>query len=248
MKHVIRGDSDRTLERNKHVPLLFLRIVEEEYVGDIISGNFRFTSINKYRKIEEIENNSVVGDNKEGIFVSYIENIILKPKKVGAPELFIKKGIVEFEDDITGFGILSFIYLKDIDFIYDHAYNGFTISKKALDDIKKLFKEKEEITGKKCTCVVINPVIFLSSIEKLGGIDGKEIEYYCDNQVCSNSTNIFKKRKKYEYQREYRFAKKLANNVEVETITLDNMKDTIVSVTIDELSEWIAVINTHDKI
>lgn len=245
MKHTIRGYSDRTLERNKHVPLLFLRIVEEEYVGDIISGNFRFTSINKYRKIE---NNSVVGDNKEGIFVSNIENIILKPKKIGAPELYIKEGIVELEDDITGFGILSLMYLKDSDFIYDYTYKGFTISKKALDDIKKLFKEKEEITGKKCTCVVINPVTFLSSIENLGGIVGKEIEYYYGNQICSNSTNIFKKRKKYEYQREYRFAKKLPNNVEVETITLDNMKDTIVSVTIDELSEWIAVINTHNKI
>lgn len=144
---------------------------------------------------------------------------------------------------MSGKGVLSLVHLTDDDFSYSDAYGGYIINDDVLNDIKKLFDEKERISGNKCRCIIINPVRLLENIKNSEDeIEWGKVDYYSENQISPNRSCMFGKRKKYAYQREYRFIKKLPENSEVETVTLNGLekgKD-IKSITFKGLSDLIA--------
>ena len=61
-----------------------IKVVEEQYLQDTLSGNLFFGSLNIYKDVENEQNDRVIGDASEGKLISNFEafNICIKNEEI----------------------------------------------------------------------------------------------------------------------------------------------------------------------
>ena len=165
-----------------------IRVTENKYVKSTLEDSVHFGSLEGYKNIES----QGIGDEDEGKIVGLFKKekskitikipgsnkeLILTDKDFAQNpkmEYELKDGI-EKRIGVASFGLLTFR-----DFELDRSFNNrnyFKLRKDTLDDIKRLIKDKENLTGNKCNLIIFSNPDFFSSIKK-SGYEADIVQYY----------------------------------------------------------------------
>lgn len=201
-----------------------IRVTENKYVKSTLEDSVHFGSLEGYKNIES----QGIGDEDEGKIVGLFKKekskitikipgsnkeLILTDKDFAQNpkmEYELKDGI-EKRIGVASFGLLTFR-----DFELDRSFNNrnyFKLRKDTLDDIKRLIKDKENLTGNKCNLIIFSNPDFFSSIKK-SGYEADIVQYYDPYNLSQfsklkngNKAYCYLKKDYFKYQREYRIIK-----------------------------------------
>lgn len=139
------------------------------------------------------------------------------------------------------------IFFGSLD-LYKSAENqqGDKVIGDANDDIAKLLKGKEEFTGNKCRIILFDKNELMSRLEDIE-VECGPVRYYDTTDVKEflelvGISPYFLKSQVYQYQREYRIAKRLKENKKGEVVSL-NVTNIGKPITLSELANYILVYN-----
>lgn len=245
------------MDKSKELPIL-LKVVEEKYLQSTLSGNIFFGSLDLYKSAENQQGDKIIGDANEGKLKNEINvgNIRLEIKEphmeLSIPMMKSPKGkmtqeIRMKEDNNTG--VCSLIGLSSDDFEVCGQKDGRTLFKlrqAVIDDIAKLLKGKEEFTGNKCRIILFDKNELMSRLEDIE-VECGPVRYYDTTDVKEywelvGISPYFLKSQGYQYQREYRIAKRLEENKKGEVVSL-NVTNIGKPITLSELANYILVCN-----
>lgn len=201
-----------------------IRVTENKYVKSTLEDSVHFGSLEGYKNIES----QGIGDEDEGKIVGLFKKekskitikipgnnkeIILTDKDFAQDpkmEYGLNDGI-EKRIGVASFGLLTFS-----DFELDRSLNNrkcFKLRKDTLDDIKRLVRDKEKLTGNKCSLILFSKPDFFSSIKE-SGYEADIVQYYDPYDLSQfsklrdgNKAYCYLKKDYFRYQREYRIIK-----------------------------------------
>ena len=201
-----------------------IRVTENKYVKSTLEDSVHFGSLEGYKNIES----QGIGDEDEGKIVGLFkkEKSKITIKIPGSNKELIltdkdyaqnPKMKYELKDGIEKrIGVASFGLLTFRDFELDRSFNNrkyFKLRKDTLDDIKRLIKDKENLTGNKCNLIIFSNPDFFSSIKK-SGYEADIVQYYdpynlsqFSKLINGNKAYCYLKKDYFKYQREYRIIK-----------------------------------------
>lgn len=236
---------------------LMIKVVEEQYLQDTLSGNLFFGSLNIYKDAENEQNDRVIGDASEGKLISNFEafNICIKNEEIAIRiPVNNKKTKLTCKVGMSGdqnIGICSFTYLSFDDFEeYQHKEDRiyFKLRQSVINDMSKFIKEKEKFTGRKCQIALFEPNEFCNILDKDSSLIYDFVKYYDKNNLEEfmnlekrKILTYFCKSKNYLAQREFRVAKVLDKGSRGEIVKV-GAKETIgIQVTLSELKNYILI-------
>lgn len=201
---------------------LMLKIVENRYLNDILSGKLYFSPLNYFKTLEKNSGDQVIGDKREGMISGLLKNSDLYFKLNNSNEI-IKDDRddvrINFDSDETeNIGICCFIFLGEDDFAFYKAEGDkklFELSAPVIDEIEHFKREKEVSTGQECSFIVFGGQAFARAID---AEEHGKVQYYDEKKPSevmeaeeSLVPNYFYKSTRYSKQREYRVATFLSN-------------------------------------
>lgn len=115
-----------------------------------------------------------------------------------------------------------------------------------IDDMAKLLKGKEKFTVNKCRIILFDKNELMSRLEDVE-VECGSVRYYDTTDVKEywelvGISPYFLKSQVYQYQREYRIAKRLEENKKGEVVSL-NVTNIGKPITLSELANYIVVCN-----
>lgn len=242
---------------------LVIKVVEEEYLQDALSGKLFFGSLDIYRGAESEKGDKVIGDTNEGQLISKFKasKFIIKLDKRGKKEgTIIEIPMNMQKENVThrfrmntdkNIGICSFTYLSLDDFKEYHRENEctyFELRQSAMDDIDKLVKAKEKFTGHKCKIIIFKNE-FWDFLHRSSNLDFDFVEYYDSKNPeevikLENSKKpiYFCKSNNYKSQREFRVAKELDKESKGEVVNFESKENIGVQVTLPELKKYVLIV------
>lgn len=122
----------------------------------------------------------------------------------------------------------------------------FKLRQAVIDDIAKLLKGKEEFTGNKCRIILFDKNELMIRLEDIE-VECGPVRYYDTTDVKEywelvGISPYFLKSQAYQYQREYRIAKRLEENKKGEVVSL-NVTNIGKPITLSKLANYILVCN-----
>ncbi len=229
---------------------LILKIVENRYLNDVLSGKLYFNSLNYFKTLEENSGDQVIGDKMEGKISGLFKKSDVYFKLANSNEIFqvLQSDVrINFNSEWTrNIGICCFILFEAEDFILFKTEGDkkiFELCESAIAEIEDFKREKEKSTGQECSFVLFDDQAFAKAVdaEKHGKVhyyDGEspsEIMKAGESQI----PNYFYKSNRYSKQREYRVATSLSNENRGEVKEFIELKQK--SVVINNLREIILV-------
>lgn len=241
---------------------LVIKVVEEEYLQDALSGNLFFGSLDIYRGAENDKGDKVIGDMNEGQLISRFKaskaiiKLVNRRKNDGMiieiPMDMQKENVIQrfkMNTDIN-IGICSFTYLSLDDFkeyYHENKRTYFELRQSAIDDIDKLVKAKEKFTGHKCKIIIFKNE-FWDFLHKSSDLDFDFVEYYDSKnpeeaiKFENNKKPIyFYKSNNYKSQREFRVAKELSKKCKGEIVNFESKDDIGIQVTLSDLKKYVLI-------
>lgn len=201
-----------------------IRVIENKYVKSTLEDFVHFGSLEGYKNIE----NQGIGDEDEGKIVGFFKKekskITIRIPESDKEITLTDKDLIQdpkmeygLKDKMEKIiGVASFGLLTFRDFELDKSFNNrkyFKLRKDTLDDIKRLIKDKEKLTGNKCNLIIFSNPDFFSSIKE-SGYEADIVQYYDPYNLAQfsklkngNKPYCYLKKDYFKYQREYRIIK-----------------------------------------
>lgn len=201
-----------------------IRVTENKYVKSSLEDSVHFGSLEGYKNIES----QGIGDEDEGKIVGLFKRekskITIKIPESDKEFTLTDKDFMQdpkmeygLKDEMEKrIGVASFGLLTFRDFELDRSFNNrkyFKLRKDTLDDIKRLIKDKEKLTGNKCNLIIFSNPDFFSSIKE-SVYESDIVQYYDPYNLSQfsklkngNKAYCYLKKDYFKYQREYRIIK-----------------------------------------
>lgn len=241
---------------------LVIKVVEEEYLQDALSGKLFFGSLGTYRDVENDKGDKVIGDMNEGQLFSRFKaskTIIKLINRRKNDSMIIEIPMDMQKENVThrfkmntdkNIGICSFTYLSLDDFKeyrYENDRTYFELRQSAMDDIDQFVKAKEKLTGHKCKIVVFKNE-FWDCLHKSSNLDFDFVEYYDSKNPeevikleNSKKPMYFCKSNNYKSQGEFRVAKELGKESKGEIVNFKSKENIGIQVTLPELKKYVLI-------